>query len=118
MASYGQVALGVALNKELHPERYCPAHGCLWKTAEPAPDGKRYVLNADPCHKHPSLNTAPAVLESLETALVPYNPRFKFGWAYVADCAEEALMIRVKELDRQFQATMQEVRKANRMLAI
>lgn len=56
----GQVAKSVRENKEQHPERYCPARGCLWKTAEVGPDGE-YILNADPCRKHPELNTAPSI---------------------------------------------------------
>jgi hypothetical protein len=30
--SRGQVAAKVAANKEKHPERYCPAPQCLWRT--------------------------------------------------------------------------------------
>lgn len=62
--TYGQVAKSVAEKKAQHPERYCPVRGCLWKTAEVAPDGKSYILNADPCRKHPWLNTAPARKEA------------------------------------------------------
>lgn len=49
----------IAGDKAQHPERYCPARRCLWKTAEVGPGGE-YILNADPCRKHPELNTAPS----------------------------------------------------------
>jgi hypothetical protein len=57
--THGQVAKSVREDKAQHPERYCPEPRCLWKTAEVGPDGG-YILNADPCRKHPELNTAPA----------------------------------------------------------
>lgn len=61
----GQVAKSVRQDKESHPERYCPERRCLWKTAEVGPDGE-YILNADPCRKHPELNTAlPARVRAL-----------------------------------------------------
>ena len=43
MASRGQVAKAVRLNKERHPERYCSDPGCLW------------ALSSGPCRKHPGL---------------------------------------------------------------
>ena len=33
----GQVAAKVAELKRLHPERFCPAPRCLWRTGEIAP---------------------------------------------------------------------------------
>jgi hypothetical protein len=57
--THGEVAKSVREDRELHSERYCPARRCLWKTAEVGPDGE-YILNADPCRKHPEMNTAPA----------------------------------------------------------
>jgi len=62
--THGQVAKSVRDDKVGHPERYCPDRGCLWKTAVVAPDGKSYILNADPCRKHPALNTAPSCKEA------------------------------------------------------
>lgn len=59
MTSHNQVAVTISGDKAQHPERYCPARRCLWKTAEVGPDGE-YILNADPCRKHPELNTAPS----------------------------------------------------------
>lgn len=59
MANRYQVAKTISGDKARHPEHYCPARRCLWKTAEVGPDGA-YILNADPCRKHPELNTAPA----------------------------------------------------------
>jgi hypothetical protein len=59
MTNRNRVAMTIAGDKAQHPERYCPARRCLWKTAEVGPDGE-YILNADPCRKHPELNTAPA----------------------------------------------------------
>jgi hypothetical protein len=52
MASHNQVAKSVREDKEAHPERYCSLRSCLWKTAVVGPDGG-YILNADPCRKHP-----------------------------------------------------------------
>ena len=46
-------------DKAQHPERYCRARRCLWKTATVGPDG-RYILNADPCRKHSDLNISPS----------------------------------------------------------
>ena len=43
MPSYRQVAAKVAAHKREHPERYCPAPGCLWMTG----DGSR-------CPRHPA----------------------------------------------------------------
>lgn len=39
----------VALDKEAHPERYCPARGCLWRTddRDKYPDGR--------CPRHPAI---------------------------------------------------------------
>lgn len=34
MPSYGQVAARVAADKEKHPEKYCPARRCLWRTGD------------------------------------------------------------------------------------
>lgn len=51
------------------------------------------------------------------TALVPYSPRFKFGWGYVADCGELALLIQLKNLNRQFNITIEEVKQVNQALA-
>jgi hypothetical protein len=59
MTSRARVAMTISGDKAQHPERYCPARRCLWKTAEIGPDGE-YILNADSCRKHPELNTAPS----------------------------------------------------------
>lgn len=40
------VQIRVALDKEAHPERYCPARKCLWRTG----DGGR-------CPRHPEPTT-------------------------------------------------------------
>lgn len=51
-------------------------------------------------------------------ALVPYDSRFlRFDWGTVADAAEQSLINECKKLNRQFQATMEVVREANRVLA-
>lgn len=63
MANRNQVAKSQREKKEQHPERYCPARNCLWKTAEVGPDGE-YILNVDPCRKHPELNRAPSRKEA------------------------------------------------------
>lgn len=39
--SRGQVAAKVRENKDLHPEQYCSAKGCLW------------VMRSGTCPKHP-----------------------------------------------------------------
>ena len=54
MRTHRQVAKSERERKEQHPELYCPARRCLWKTAMVHADGKRYILNADPCRRHPS----------------------------------------------------------------
>lgn len=59
MRSQNQVAMAISGDKARHPERYCTARRCLWKTAEIGPDGE-YILNADPCRKHPDLNVTPS----------------------------------------------------------
>jgi hypothetical protein len=51
--THGEVAKSVREDKESHPDRYCAVKGCLWKTATVSPDGKTYILNSDPCRKHP-----------------------------------------------------------------
>ena len=33
----GQVAAKVAESKRLHPERFCPASRCLWRTGDGSP---------------------------------------------------------------------------------
>ncbi len=40
MSSHGHVAMPVRLNKESHPERYCPVNNCLWR------------ISSGPCKKH------------------------------------------------------------------
>jgi hypothetical protein len=54
MANRNQVAKSVREDKESHPNRYCTVKDCLWKTATVSPDGKTYILNSDPCRKHPA----------------------------------------------------------------
>ncbi len=49
MPTHGSVAKAVRLDKEAHPERYCPVRNCLWR-----------VLTRDgqydrPCRKHGDL---------------------------------------------------------------
>jgi hypothetical protein len=38
--------------KEAHPERYCPAKNCLWKTAMLTKDRKGYVTPGGYCPRH------------------------------------------------------------------
>lgn len=49
-------------------------------------------------------------------ALVPYNPRFKYGWGYVADCSEQALINQCKKLGAGMAETTEIVREAIRLL--
>lgn len=58
--TYRQVAKTVSQRKAEHPELYCKARGCLWQTAELNPERNGYILNADPCRKHPELNNEPS----------------------------------------------------------
>lgn len=46
MASHGSIAKQVRLDKEAHPERYCPEPRCLWRVL--GRDGQ-YI---GPCGKH------------------------------------------------------------------
>lgn len=41
------VAKRVRLEKEAHPERFCPVAGCLWRTT--------IMGKLEPCRKHPGL---------------------------------------------------------------
>jgi hypothetical protein len=49
MPTHGSVAKQVRLDKEAHPERFCPARGCLWRVLDR--DGQ-YI---GPCGKHGDL---------------------------------------------------------------
>lgn len=54
----------VALDKEKHPERFCPAPRCLWRTTKLNDDRKTYSFRdscpGGYCPRHQNLRSAPA----------------------------------------------------------
>jgi hypothetical protein len=62
MTSRSQTAAKVALDKEKHPERFCPVKRCLWRTGggfcpRHQPTGKCYELALAFLGDHPAINT-------------------------------------------------------------
>jgi hypothetical protein len=98
--------------------RYCDSCSRYWKDSERKDfnDGRPSVELCAECQQQCEQLETGSGASPPSTALVRYDPRFKFSWAYLADCAEQRMLNICRSIDRQLGATMREVRKASAAL--
>jgi hypothetical protein len=57
----------VAIEKQEHPERYCPVKRCLWKTSVPNDNGNGYHVHPSYpdgyCPRHQHIRSIKAMIE-------------------------------------------------------